>query len=60
MMFIRLQTQWNYTMGARTGLNLQSLEWFCRVYNCDDVPAMIEGLQVMERAALNKFAEQAK
>lgn len=52
MMFLRLQTQWNNTMGQNTGLQYQSLEWFCRVYDVDDVRAMVDGVRTMERAAL--------
>jgi hypothetical protein len=58
MMFLRLQTQWNNTMGALTGLNYQSLEWFCRVYEVEDAPAMVEGVRTMERAALLAMADK--
>lgn len=58
MMFLRLQTQWHNAMGHFTGLNYQSLEWFCRVYDVEDVRAMVDGVRVMERAALLALADK--
>lgn len=55
MMFLKLQTQWNTTMAGYSGLNYQSLEWFCRVYNIEDVSAMVDGIRIMEAAALKQL-----
>lgn len=52
VMFRRMTTQWTPSFGGVIGLNMQSLEWFCRVYKIEDEAAMIEGIQVMEDAAL--------
>lgn len=52
MMFIRVQTQWNVDGGVRLGLRYESLEWLCKVYEITDQRAMLEGLRVMEAAAL--------
>ena len=58
IMFLRLQTQWHNVMGQLVGLNYQSLEWFCRVYNVEDTAAMVDGIRIMERAALTEFSKQ--
>ena len=52
-MFLRLSTQWNCSMSGLIGLKYEVLEWFCRLYLVDDSRAMLEGIQIMERAALN-------
>jgi hypothetical protein len=52
MMFIRVQTQWNVSDGAYRGLRYECLEWLCKVYEITDQRAMLEGLRVMEAAAL--------
>jgi hypothetical protein len=52
LMFLRMQTQWNVTMGGYVGLNYETLRWFCDLYSIEDVQAMLEGIQVMEAAAL--------
>ena len=51
-MFLRLQTQWNVVMGGYVGLNYEALQWLCDLYSIEDRRAMLEGIQVMERAAL--------
>ena len=33
MMFLRLQTQWNTTMGGFIGIKYEVLEWLCRLYS---------------------------
>jgi hypothetical protein len=58
MMFLRLQTQWNNTMGHYTGLNYQSFQWFCHVYNVEDTRAMVDGVRTMEHAALLALADK--
>ena len=55
MMFMRLQTQWNNVMGAYTGLKYEVLPWLCNLYSVEDPKAMLEGIQVMEAAALQEL-----
>lgn len=57
-MFLRLD--WRFTMGERTGLNYQTLEWLCRVFKVEDVPEMYDGLRSMELAALTTIAARRK
>lgn len=57
-MFLRLD--WRFTMGERTGLNYQTLEWLCGVFRVGDIPAMFDGLRLMESAALNVIAKRSK
>ena len=52
LMFMRMQTQWNVTMGGYVGLKYETLRWFCELYSIEDVQAMLESIQVMEAAAL--------
>ena len=52
MMFTRLQTQWNVVMGGYTGLRYEVLPWMCDLYSVEDPRSMLEGIQVMESAAL--------
>jgi hypothetical protein len=52
LMFLRLQTQWNASMGGVTGLNYSSVEYLGRLYPVKDPVALFEGLQVMEIKAL--------
>ena len=55
IMFTRMGTQWNVTMGGVIGLKYDVLEWFCRIYYVKDVQSMLEGIQIMEKAALSVF-----
>lgn len=55
MMFLRLQTQWNVTMGGYVGLQYESLQWLCGLYLVKDTRVMLEGIQVMEAAALKRL-----
>ena len=52
LMFLRLQTQWNVTMGGYIGVKYEVLRWLCDLYSIEDPRAMLEGIQVMEAAAL--------
>lgn len=54
-MFLRLQTQWNVVMGGFTGLKYEVLRWLCDLYSVEDPKAMLEGIQVMEAAALQEL-----
>jgi hypothetical protein len=51
-MFLRLQTQWNVTMGGYIGLRYEMLPWLCDLYSVEDPKSLLEGLQIMEAAAL--------
>lgn len=55
MMFLRMQTQWNVTMGGYSGLKYEVLRWLCDLYSVEDPRAMLEGIQVMESAALQEL-----
>lgn len=57
-MFLRLD--WRFTMGERTGLNYQTLEWLCRVFQVENVPEMYDGLRTMELSALTTIAQRRK
>lgn len=52
VMFLRLQTQWNVSAGGVVGLNYQSAEFLFRIGKVENPLEMLEGLQVMEVAAL--------
>ena len=52
VMFLRMSTQWNASMGGVTGLNYSSLEYLCKLYPAKDPCALFEGIQIMEMAAL--------
>jgi len=54
-MFLRMQTQWNTSMGGVTGLNYSSLEYLCRLYSVKDPVSLFEGVQVMEVVALSSL-----
>ena len=58
MMFLRLQTQWNTTMGGVVGLKYEVLPWLCDLYLIEDKRAMLEGIQIMERVALKALNEK--
>jgi len=58
--FLRMQTQWIVGVNGLVGLNYQSLEWLCKLYAVGDPVALLEGIQVMEHAALAYFQETRK
>lgn len=60
MMFMRMQTQWNVVMGGYVGLRYEVLRWFCDLYSVKDPQAMLEGIQVMEAAALKVLNDDGK
>lgn len=60
LMFLRLQTQWNVVMGGYVGLRYEVLPWFCDLYSVDDRLAMVEGLRIMEAAALKQLNKERK
>jgi len=61
MMFLRMQTQWTVSMAGYVGLRydvLLSPGGLFDLYCTEDRRSMLEGLQVMESAALSVFAEK--
>lgn len=60
MMFMRLQTQWNVAMGGYVGLRYEVLRWLCDLYSVEDPQAMLEGIQIMEAAALKVLNDNGK
>lgn len=59
-MFMRLQTQWNVVMGGYVGLRYEVLRWFCDLYSVEDPKSMLEGIQIMEAAALKVLNDDGK
>lgn len=56
LMFLRMQTQWNTTMAGYLGLKYEVLLMpggLFDLYCVEDRLAMLEGLQIMETAALS-------
>jgi hypothetical protein len=61
MMFLRMQTQWNTTTAGYLGLKYDVLLMqggLMDLYSVQDRLTMLEGLQVMEAAALSELAKQ--
>ena len=63
LMFLRMQTQWNVSMSGFVGLKYEVL--LCAgglfdLYNVDNRVAMLEGLKVMEAAALKEINKDSK
>jgi hypothetical protein len=54
-MFMRLQTQWRTTMAEYQGLDYNAARWLLDLYHVEDPVTMLEGLQVMESAALEEL-----
>ena len=58
MMFLRMQTQWNVTMGGYVGLKYEVLlgaSGLMSLYDVSNPREMLESLQVMEAAALSEL-----
>jgi hypothetical protein len=63
MMFLRMQTQWNTTMAGYLGLKYEVLLMpggLLDLYSVGDRLEMMEGLRVMEAAALTELAKENK
>jgi hypothetical protein len=58
-MFLRMQTQWNVAMGGFVGMRYDVLHWLCDLYSVEDQRSMLEGLRVMEAAALQVLNERS-
>jgi len=51
-MFMRVQTQWRTTMNGVLGLDYAAVAWQFMMYEVKDQRALLEGLQIMEAAAM--------
>ena len=63
MMFLRMQTQWNVTMGGYVGLKYEVLlgaSGLMSLYDVENPREMLEGLRVMEAAALLELNKSDK
>ena len=63
MMFLRMQTQWNVTMGGYVGLKYEVLlgaSGLMSLYDVSNPREMLEGLRVMEAAALLELNKSNK
>ena len=47
-------------MSGLIGLDYAAAEWLFRLYEVDDPRSLLEGLQVMEAAAISKMNERSK
>lgn len=62
-MFLRMQTQWNTTMAGYLGLKYEVLLMsggLLDLYCVEDRLGMLEGLQIMEAAALSCMNKEDK
>ncbi len=58
MMFLRMQTQWNVTMGGYVGLKYEVLvgaSGLMCLYDVENPREMLEGIQAMEAVALGEL-----
>jgi hypothetical protein len=53
--FLKMQTQWNVTMGGYVGLKYEVLQWLGQLYDVEDKRHLLEDIQVMEAAALSEL-----
>ena len=53
--FLKMQTQWNVTMGGYVGLKYEVLQWVSQLYDVKDKRLLLEDIQVMEAAALSEL-----
>lgn len=63
MMFLRMTTQWNVTMGGYVGLKYEVLVGaggLMALYDVDNPREMLEGIQVMESVALAELNKEKK
>ena len=59
-LFLRVQTQWNTSVGGITGLNYAGVLAIMELYKYDDSIAVFEGLQIMEIKAMSLLNKEAK
>lgn len=63
MMFLRITTQWNVTMGGYVGLKYEVLlgaKGLLELYDVDNPREMLEGIQAMESVALAELNKEKK
>lgn len=63
MMFLRMTTQWNVTMGGYVGLKYEVLlgaRGLLELYDVDNPREMLEGIQAMESVALAELNKEKK
>jgi len=63
MMFLRIQTQWNVTMGGYVGLKYEVLlgaGGLMSLYDVENPRELLEDIQVMEAAALAELNKREK
>ena len=63
MMFLRCQTQWNTSFGGVVGLKYEVLllqGGLFDLYHVEDREEMLEGLRIMENAALKEINKERK
>jgi hypothetical protein len=63
MMFLRMQTQWNVTMGGYVGLRYEVLlgaGGLMSLYDIENPRELLEDIQVMEAAALVELNKREK
>lgn len=63
MMFLRMTTQWNVTMGGYVGLKYEVLlgaGGMLSLYDVDNPREMLEGIQAMEAVALSELNKEKK
>lgn len=60
-LFLMMQTQWVVAgMGDIVGLSYPAAEALIRIYRIKDRPGVMDGLRVMERAALELIRREKK
>lgn len=63
MMFLRMQTQWNVTMGVYVGLKYEVLlgaGGLMSLYDIENPRKLLEDIQTMEAAALAELNKREK
>ena len=63
MMFLRMQTQWNVTMGVYVGLKYEVLlgaGGLMSLYDIENPRELLEDIQTMEAAALAELNKRKK
>jgi hypothetical protein len=58
-MFLRLDTQWQWAQRTRTGLNYNSVSILLTLFEVENKAEVFDGLQLMERAALNAWSKES-
>lgn len=58
VMFLRLSTQWRHGFNGPTGLDYTAVESTFRMTGTAATPALFEGLQIMEFAALRTINQK--